>query len=204
MKKAQLEKAQPEDIVLLGISSHGYTDPRGIFHFVLQDVNQPQQVTAALDQQTLNTDELSAWLREVDGGEIVMVVDACESEATIQSEGFKPGPMGSRGLGQLAYDKGMRVLAASKAKESAHERGGKIADGLLTYALVQEGLKDVHADWRPKDGMITMDEWLAYGEMRVPELFADQGSNQTPDRYQQPVLFDFSRKNYQIVITEAK
>jgi N-terminal domain of anti-restriction factor ArdC len=132
LKVAGIEKAEPEDLVLLTISSHGYTDERGIFHFVLQDVDQPQQVTDVLGRETLNTNELSAWLRDVDGGEMVMVVDACESEATIQAEGFKPGPMGSRGLGQLAYDKGMRVLAASKAKESAVERGGNIKDGLLS------------------------------------------------------------------------
>ena len=213
LKSAAVEKAEPEDTVLLAISSHGYTDGRGIFHFVLQDVDQAQQVTPALDRETLNTDELSAWLREVDGGEMVMIVDACESEATIQAEGFKPGPMGSRGLGQLAYDKGMRVLAASKAKESAIERGGEIKDGLLSYALVQNGLVEGLADWQPKDGKITMGEWLGYGEKRVPELFAEGdakgaievkgapegkrdayiGAKKTPERYQQPVLFDFSK-----------
>jgi hypothetical protein len=211
--RKQVEKAQPEDMVVLEVSSHGYTDARGIFHFVLQDVDQGQQVTPALDGETLNTDELSAWFREVDAGEMVMIVDACESEATIQTEGFKPGPMGSRGLGQLAYDKGMRVLAASKAKESAVERGGQIGDGLLSYALVQNGLVHGLADWRPKDGKITIGEWLGYGEKRVPELFTEGeakgaiqvmgapegtrdaylGAKRTPGRYQQPVLFDFSK-----------
>jgi len=219
LKAAHLEKAQPEDLVILAFSSHGYTDPRGIFHFVLQDVSQPQQVTPALDKSTLNTDELSAWLREVDGGEMVMIVDACESEASIQAEGFKPGPMGSRGLGQLAYDKGMRVLAASKAKESAIERGGKIQDGLLSYALVQNGLLDGLAD-ENKDGQITMTEWLGYGEKRVPELFKEGdakgaiqtkntndgsrnaylGAKKTPASYQQPVLFDFSKNQVQVIL----
>jgi WD40 repeat protein len=218
LKVAHLEKAQPEDLVLLAVSSHGYTDDQGVFHFVLQDVDQPQQVTDALNRETLNTNELSAWLRDVDGGEIVMVVDACESEATIQAEGFKPGPMGSRGLGQLAYDKGMRVLAASKAKESAIERGGSIKDGLLSYALVQNGLVDGLA---AKDGKITMGEWLAYGEKRVPELFAEgetkgsiqvkdapeasrdayHGAKQTPERYQQPVLFDFRKNQSEVNLT---
>src|SRR5262249_47819877 len=135
LKVGIAERAQPEDLVLISVSSHGYTDARGTFHFVTANVNEPQRVTAALDRRTLNTDELSAWLREVDAGELVLIVDACQSEATIQTEGFKPGPMGSRGLGQLAYDKGMRVLAASKARESAFERD-KIGHGLLSYALV--------------------------------------------------------------------
>jgi hypothetical protein len=52
-----------------------------------------------------------------------MIVDTCHSEATVAYDGFKPGPMGSRGLGQLAYDKGMRILAASKSGQSAVEPG---------------------------------------------------------------------------------
>jgi hypothetical protein len=64
--------------------------------------------------------------------------------------------MGSRGLGQLAYDKGMRVLAASKAQEAAIERGGRIQQGLLTYALVQEGLERQQADFQPPDGRIEL------------------------------------------------
>jgi len=215
------ERAQPEDLVLISVSSHGYTDDRGTFHFVTANVSEVQQVTPALDQETLNTDELSAWLREVDAGELVLIVDACQSEATIQTEGFKPGPMGSRGLGQLAYDKGMRVLAASKAKESAIERGGNIKNGLLSYALAEEGLRQGLADWQPEDGKITIAEWLEYAEKRVPELFAEGdakgtiqlkgtlnsrrdgylGANQTPSRYQQPVLFDFSKGAHEIVLT---
>ena len=70
---------------------------------------------------------------------MVMIVDACHSAAGVP-EGFKPGPMGDRGLGQLAYDKGMRILAATQANDVALE-SGQIGQGLLTYALVEDGLK---------------------------------------------------------------
>jgi WD40 repeat protein len=216
--RARLEKlglneaAQPEDLVLLSISSHGYTDEKGTFHFVLGDVKEPQKVTPALDRSTLTSEQLSAWLRQVDAGELVLIVDACQSEATVNSEGFKPGPMGSRGLGQLAYDKGMRVLAASKAKESAFERAG-LRHGLLSYALIQRGLEEGGADWKPRDEKITIGEWLLFAEQEVPKLFTEgeakggvqrrsapdgtrdsyQGSKKTPQRYQQPTLFDFQR-----------
>ena len=233
LKVAPIGKAQPEDLVLLSVSSHGYTDQRGTFHFVLADVSAPQKVTDALNRQTLSSDQLSAWLREIDAGELVLVVDACQSETTIQTEGFKPGPMGSRGLGQLAYDKGMRVLAASKAKESAFElgtdaQGHKIEQGLLSYALVQEGLVQRQAD-RNHDGQITIGEWLRYAEQEVPRLFQEgaskgvveskgasgatahrylgkrQGdvgadSGDTPARYQQPILFDFYKTQRETVI----
>ena len=211
----KVEKAQPEDLVLLAFSSHGYTDDRGVFHMVLADIGPktPQnKITPELQRRSLSSNELSGWLREVDAGEMVMVVDSCHSAATVEAEGFKPGPMGSRGLGQLAYDKGMRILAASKSEQSAVEREGN-KHGLLSYALIEEGLQQGLADFQPKDGKILMSEWLAYGEQEVPKLFTEgdakgviqrkgspetekdgyHGTKQTPLEYQQPVLFDFSK-----------
>lgn len=153
--------------------------------------------------------------------EFVMIVDTCHSEATVAYDGFKPGPMGSRGLGQLAYDKGMRILAASKSGQSAIELGGQIKEGLLSYALVHEGLEEGKA---AKDGKITMSEWLAYGAQEVPNLFnsgkakgvgGDEptvkntkdiiylGPDQAPPSYQQPVLFDFARKGNDALLTSA-
>jgi caspase domain-containing protein len=219
----KVERAAPEDLVLLAFSSHGYTDNRGVFHMVLADIGEhiPQnRVTPELDANSLSSDELSGWLREVDAGGMVMVVDACQSAATVEAEGFKPGPMGSRGLGQMAYDKGMRILAASKSEQSAVERDG-IKHGLLSYALLDEGLKQGLADFQPKDGKILMSEWLAYGEQEVPKLFREgdskgviqvkggsdtardayHGTKQTLPRYQQPVLFDFGKPENDIVVS---
>jgi WD40 repeat protein len=224
---AEVSKAEPEDVVLLAFSSHGYTDDRGVFHMVLWDIGKdtPQdKITPELQANSLSSDQLSGWLREVDAGEMVMVVDSCHSAATVEAEGFKPGPMGSRGLGQLAYDKGMRILAASKAKESAVERGDsegkKVEHGLLSYALIEEGLVEGLADFQPKDGKILMGEWLAYGEQEVPKLFQEgdvkgviqekggpdtakeiyHGGKQTLPSYQQPVLFDFNKGSQQTTI----
>jgi hypothetical protein len=218
----KVEKAQPEDLVLLAFSSHGYTDPRGVFHIVLADIgkNHPQdRITEELQKRTLSSDELSGWLREVDAGELVMIVDACHSEATVAYDGFKPGPMGSRGLGQLAYDKGMRILAASKSGQSAIELGGNIKEGLLTYALVHEGLEQGKA---AEYGQITMSGWLAYGAKEVPNLFSSGkakrpselqpvvpqtrdiiylGPDQAPPSYQQPVLFNFGRASTDLVLS---
>jgi hypothetical protein len=157
----------------------------------------------------------------VDAGDLVLVVDACQSEATVQSDGFKPGPMGSRGLGQLAYDKGMRVLAASKARESAFEKSG-VRHGLLSYALILQGLEESRADWRPPDGRITVGEWLSFAEQQVPLLFAVgesrgavedlengvrarhayHGAGRTSAPYQQPVLFDFAHQRREPVLAD--
>jgi hypothetical protein len=100
-----------------------------------------------------------------------MVLDACYSAASIESGDFKLGPMGNPGLGQLAYDKRIRLLTASQATEPAGEAGA-LGMGYFSYALVKSGLEGSQADWQPKDGAIWLREWLRYGVERVtPALF---------------------------------
>jgi hypothetical protein len=116
--------------------------------------------------------------------------------------------MGSRGLGQLAYDKGMRVLAASQAEEVALE-SAQLKQGILTYALLEEGLRVGRANTAPPDEEITMSEWLAWGVQRVPALYAElangsfvgargftesESSGGARPAVQQPQLFDFRRQ----------
>ena len=106
-----------------------------------------------------------------------LVIDACHSARSVDQPWFKPGPMGSRGLGQLAYDKRMRVLAASQADDFAIE-DKDLKHGLLTYALVEDGLVRGLADFQPRDGDISVGEWLAFAVQRVPELHKRLRNNQ--------------------------
>jgi hypothetical protein len=168
-----LHKALPEDLVLITFSTHGYNGSDGQFYLFPSDIGQAgRAVDRALLQRAISTDELSLWLRDVDAGEMVMIVDACFSSASVEREGFKPGPMGSRGLGQLAYDKRMRILAASQASNPAFE-DVRLGHGLLTYALCRDGLDKGAADFDPRDGRITLGEWVKYGAQRVPGLIDD-------------------------------
>jgi hypothetical protein len=124
---------------------------------------------AAILSKFVSSEELSQWLKDVDAGEMAMIIDACHSAASVDQPGFKPGPMGDRGLGQLAYDKGMRILAATQADNVALE-SEKLGQGLLTYALVDEGLKG-HKAAPGGAGPITIGAWLRYAEQRVPKLY---------------------------------
>ena len=168
---SQLKRATPEDLVIISFSSHGYADERGRFFLFASDTGRSGGMRDALPR-AISSDELGAWLRDVDAGELILVVDACHSAASVQGEGFKPGPMGSRGLGQLSYDKGMRILTSTQADDVALE-SGLIEQGLLTYALTRDGLEAARADFRPRDARITVAEWLAYGVERVPALHAE-------------------------------
>jgi WD40 repeat protein/uncharacterized caspase-like protein len=166
----QLHKVTPDDLVILAFSGHGHTDQQGRFYLLPSDSGPDSAITDARLPKFISSEELSQWLREVDAGELVMIIDACHSAASVP-EGFKPGPMGDRGLGQLAYDKGMQILAATQADNVALE-SENLGQGLLTYALVQDGLKARKAAPDGK-GPITIKAWLRYAEKRVPELYED-------------------------------
>jgi uncharacterized caspase-like protein len=167
---SQLKKAEPDDLILISFSSHGYTDRNGNFFILPYNVGSSSEITPDLLMHSISSEELSLWLRDVDAGDMVMIIDACHA-AAFTGKDFKPGPMGSRGLGQLAYDKGMRILTATQASDFALE-SGSLGQGLLSYALVEDGLKAGRADFMPvPDGKITMKEWLEYGVDDVPRLY---------------------------------
>ena len=46
----------------------------------------------------------------------------------------------------------------------------------MSYVLTQEGLVEKQADWKPKDGKITVAEWLTYAADEVPKLGASAGA----------------------------
>jgi WD40 repeat protein len=234
--KATLEEiarnARPEDTVIIYYSSHGYGDKRGNFYLFPTDIGagSGKEITPQLLDHCISSEELSEWLRGVDAGEMVMVIDACQSAGTVKGEEggeFKPGPMGSRGLGQLAYDKGMKILAASQADDYAFEYD-RLQHGLLSYALLSDGVEAKKADQKPKDRLIMMSEWLGYGERRVPvlveamrrgelaSLLKTEGSKGVKEvtevgganslkkkgAFQQPSLFDFTRKKKDVVLSK--
>ena len=164
-------KATPDDLVYLAFSGHGMAGEDGRFYFFLSDIGEGtvRVVDDYVLGNALDSDALAEQLREVDAGSFVMVVDACNSAASVEGGGFKPGPMGSRGLGQLAYDKGMYVIAASQSEAVALE-SDRLRQGLLTYAMLREGLADGEADRAPTDGFVGFRELLSYGAERVPQL----------------------------------
>ena len=217
----QLRQSTPDDLVLISFAGHGYADG-GLFYLVPSDtgVGQSRELNPELSAHAISSDELSSWLRDVDAGDMAMIVDACHSAASVGDE-FKPGPMGSRGLGQLAFDKGMRILAASQADDVALE-SDLIKQGLLSFALVQNGLDNHSADFKPKDAKITLEEWLSYGVNRVPTLAEEvktgkvvvsrgigdgrgavrisSGQSIKKRIIQQPSLFDFTKGRRDVVL----
>ena len=77
--------------------------------------------------------------------------------------------MNSKGLAQLAYEKGMYVMTAAQSYQAAQE-AQKLGHGFLTYALVESGLKQGAADREPKNGTIDIREWLNFATEEVPRM----------------------------------
>jgi len=199
-------RATPDDVFFMSFSGHGYSAEGGEFYILPSDVQGScRAVDDALLKTAISADELAEWLRPIDAGEMTLILDACFSAESVQAGEFKPGPLGSRGLGQLAYDKRMRVLAASQSDEVAHEYD-YLQQGLLTYVLTHDGLDEGRADWKPVDKKIMVGEWLAYAVDAVPKFVPDKakhvalkaagdrfGNSSTNATIQIPALFDFSK-----------
>lgn len=170
-----LKQVEPEDTVIVYFAGHG-TAQQQRFYLIPHDLGYTGDRTK-LDDKGLKTIlehsisdlELEDAVEGVDAGHFLMVIDACNSGQALEAEEKRRGPMNSKGLAQLAYEKGMYILTAAQSFQAALE-AAQLGHGLLTYALVEEGLKTVKADTEPKDGVVSAREWLDFATDRVPQM----------------------------------
>jgi WD40 repeat protein len=169
------EVAQPEDAVFIYYAGHGtaagarfYLIPHDLGYAGGRDELDDAAVKSVLAHSVSDL-ELDQAFEGIDAGELVLVIDACRSGQALQADDPRQGPMNSKGLAQLAYEKGMYILTASQGYQAALE-ASSYGHGLLTYALVEEGLRSAKSDNEPKDGEITLREWLDYASQEVPQL----------------------------------
>ncbi len=172
-------KAQPEDEVAIFFAGHGLAQGDR-FYLIPHDLGytgRRNQLGAeglkTITASSISDVELEALLEPVSAERLFMVIDACNSGQALESEEKRRGPMNSRGLAQLAYEKGMYILTASQSYQLATE-SSQLGHGYLTYALIEDGLKSSRADRSPADGKITMREWFDYAVDRVPRIFTSE------------------------------
>jgi uncharacterized caspase-like protein len=190
-------RSGPNDVVVLTVASHGLTED-DTFYILPADIpGKGMNVTPELLSKAVSADDLYAWLVDLDAKEIILILDTCESGAALGGEGFRPGPLGDRGFGQLAYDKAIRVLSATNENNAALEYD-QLQHGLLSYALLREGLEKGEATKPGSEPSLR--DWLAFGRDRTTEIhrrisdgeelgggrgkvvFIDSGASKTPDR----------------------
>jgi uncharacterized caspase-like protein len=170
-----LKRAEPEDTVIIYYAGHGTAQSQR-FYLIPHDLGYTGDRTKLTEEglktilaHSISDVELEAAVERLDAGHLLLIIDACNSGQALEAEEKRRGPMNSKGLAQLAYEKGMYILTAAQSFQAALE-AAQLGHGYLTYALVEEGLKTPVADDAPKDGVLIAREWLNFATERVPQM----------------------------------
>ena len=174
---SKIPAAQPEDIVIIYFSGHG-TAQKDHFYLLPHDLGYlgprgnlgPEELQTIL-AHSVSDIELEDALRPMDVDQLLLVIDACNSGQALDAAERRRGPMNTRGLAQLAYEKGMYILTASQSVEVAFE-SAELKHSYLAYALVEEGIVRGAAD-ENRDGQVLLSEWFGYATERVPRMGRD-------------------------------
>src|SRR4029453_16804092 len=170
---APLKRIDPEETVIIYFAGHGTAQAQR-FYLIPHDLGYTGDRTRLTPNglqeilsHSISDLELEEIVEGLDAGHLLLVIDACNSGQALEAEEKRRGPMNSKGLAQLAYEKGMYILTAAQSYQAALE-AAQLGHGLLTYALIEEGLKTASADTQPKDGVLIAREWLDFATDRVP------------------------------------
>jgi WD40 repeat protein len=170
-----LKRVEPEDTVIIYYAGHG-TAQAARFYLIPHDLGYTGERTKLTEQglstilaHSISDVELEQAVEGLEAGHLLLIIDACNSGQALEAEEKRRGPMNSKGLAQLAYEKGMYILTAAQSFQAALE-AAQLGHGLLTYTLIEEGLKTPVADVGPKDGMLLAREWLDFATERVPQM----------------------------------
>jgi WD40 repeat protein len=171
---ASIAPAQPEDAVVVYFSGHGtarlghfYLIPHDLGYMGSRDAIDAAGLITILDH-SISDEELVEALQPMDVDQLLVIIDACKSGQALKSTETRQGPMNTKGLAQLAYEKGLYVLTASQSFEVAFEADA-LKHSYLAYALLEQGIKQRAAD-RDRDGSIFLKEWFDYATESVPEI----------------------------------
>jgi WD40 repeat protein len=172
---ASIAPAQPEDAVVVYFSGHGmahlerfYLIPHDIGYMGSRDEIDGAGLITILNH-SISDEELVDALQPMDVDQLLVIIDACKSGQALKSTETRQGPMNTKGLAQLAYEKGIYVLTASQSFEVAFEADA-LKHSYLAYALLEEGIKQRAADKNPRDGSIFLKEWFDYASESVPQI----------------------------------
>jgi len=190
--------AKPEDTVIIIYSGHGEIrtiDEQNRFFIIPSDFAPDKKVNDITDEDFIkdgisDTDLEAIFvgnkgvleekgLLDYYGGEevqalqaenIALILDCCHSGQALEAEEWRVGPMNSRGLAQLAWEKGMEILTASQSDQFAWESKEE-KHGLLTSALL-DGFKE--ASYEEEKNLLPARIWLDYAVEEVPRI-AEEG-----------------------------
>ena len=160
-------QAAPQDTIIVAFAGHGFLssseEVEGQNQFYLLAHDSAESESSRTESLCISESELERAFLEIKAQNIALILDTCHSGAALDSPEWRRGPMNSRGLAQLAWEKGMVVITASQSYGLAREVG---AHGLLTAALLQ-GFGQAE---REANGELLAKTWLEYAGQAVPAL----------------------------------
>lgn len=180
------DNIKPGDVIIVYISTHGYTSPDSIFYIAPMDVDWSEK-KPLVNYKT----EILAPLQELaDSCVVIVFIDACHSG------GAKSGDIDDSQILEKIWEDmrqqapGIITIASSKAEQYSQDLPDK-KQGAFTYAVF-EAFRDViikddegnliHAD-QNGDNFLNLLELFNFLKIRVPML-----TRQTPLGIQEPVI----------------
>ena len=181
-----VSEAQPQDTIIIFFAGHGITRGK-TFYFPASDISGfderytldtvPEQILAS---GSISDKDLEAALEPLDVRSSALIMDACESgQLLLASTDTRRGQVDAHGFAQLAFEKGIALLAAAPSKSEAKE-GSDIGHGWLTYALAFQGLENAKARVSEVNGNIYLGDLLSYADKEVPKYIAQRPALYVP------------------------
>lgn len=164
---------QPEDLVFIYFSGHGYSDDNGSF-LLTRDANPETLLTTCINVSIFNK-----MISQIPARKKIIILDACHSGGMSIAARGASGKM-SREMYQALHDKSegeIRFLSCRENEQSYEADEPGIQQGIFSYYLVK-GLKgEADAD---KNGFVLFSELENYVQQQVGQWAALRGRTQTP------------------------
>jgi hypothetical protein len=176
-----VERAGPDDTVLIFLASHGLSDLAGNYYFVPRDVV-PQDIANA--QKGEKVTSLIPWMAFFDAlreaaGRRILIVDTCQARS-IEGKFEVHSLMKRSAASQFA------LIVSSKGNEESQEYA-PAKHGLFTYSLLSALQPEADAN---RDGRVSLREAFDFALPIVEELRHKQTGPQTPQMVAPKALAD--------------
>jgi tetratricopeptide (TPR) repeat protein len=155
----------PEDILLLYFSCHGFKDESGVLYFAM-----PKTQTGLLDSTAIEASFVNKQIEKSRSRQIVLILDCCYSGAFARGFATKAAATTTAAGAREAFkNRGRVVITSSDALQYAFEDGeiksGKPTLAVFTEAVVR-GLRTGDADL-DRDGLVSTDDLYRFVEQEV-------------------------------------
>jgi hypothetical protein len=181
--KMNTSEINPNDLVILYISTHGFFSPDGDFRLQGDDFSSGEADATSISFES----DVMKVLRRMNCKKLIFM-DACHSSGPFDPRNGGKGSVSDVDAALAKYNEfrsGIAILASSQSDELSYE-DARWKNGAFTEAIVK-GLSNGEADTAPKNNIITVRELAQYLEKTVPEMVRNvKGA----DKKQKPRLHD--------------